>query len=47
MQNLYIQDRWTIKRLTLNLGVRFETENIPTFHREVRQRVFVRWSDKR
>jgi hypothetical protein len=47
MQNLYIQDRWTIKRLTLNLGVRFETENIPTFHREVRDNGFsFGWSDK-
>jgi hypothetical protein len=47
MQNLYLQDRWTIKRLTLNLGVRFETENIPTFHREVRDNGFsFGWSDK-
>jgi hypothetical protein len=47
MQNLYIQDKWSIKRLTLNVGVRFETENIPTFHREVRDNGFsFGWSDK-
>ena len=47
MQNLYIQDKWTIKRLTLNLGIRFETENIPTFHREVRDNGFsFGWTDK-
>jgi carboxypeptidase family protein/TonB-dependent receptor-like protein len=47
MQNLYIQDKWTIKRLTLNLGVRFETENIPTFHREVAENGFsFGWTDK-
>jgi hypothetical protein len=47
IQNLYIQDKWTIKRLTLNVGVRFETENIPTFHREVRDNAFAfSWADK-
>jgi hypothetical protein len=48
MQNLYLQDRWTIKRrLTLNVGIRFETENIPTFHREIRDNGFsFGWADK-
>jgi hypothetical protein len=27
----YLQDSWTIKRLTLNLGVRLEKENYPSF----------------
>ncbi len=31
-QALYIQDKWTIKRLTLNLGVRAESENLPAFN---------------
>ena len=47
MQNVYIQDKWTIKRLTLNVGVRLETENIPTFHREIKDYGFsFGWSDK-
>ena len=31
-QTLYIQDKWTYKRLTLNLGVRAENENLPAFN---------------
>ncbi len=31
-QALYIQDKWQIKRLTLNLGVRSESENLPSFN---------------
>jgi hypothetical protein len=47
IKNLYIQDKFTIKRLTLNVGVRLETENIPTFHREVRDDGFAfGWTDK-
>ena len=47
IKNLYVQDKWTIKRLTLNLGVRLETENIPTFHREVKRHGFsFGWTDK-
>jgi len=29
--NFYLQDSWTIKRLTLNFGVRMEQENYPSF----------------
>jgi hypothetical protein len=47
MQNLYIQDKWSIKRLTLNVGVRFETENIPTFRRDIAENAFAfGWTDK-
>lgn len=48
LANSYIQDKWTpFKRLTLNLGIRFETEVIPSFHREVRQEGFAfGWADK-
>jgi hypothetical protein len=31
-QALYVQDKWQIKRLTLNLGVRSESENLPSFY---------------
>ena len=32
-QGIFIQDRWQpTNRLTLNLGVRFESENLPTFN---------------
>lgn len=31
-QALYIQDKWRINRLTLNLGVRSESENLPSFN---------------
>ncbi len=31
-QAIFVQDKWQIKRLTLNLGVRFETENLPSFN---------------
>ncbi|MEQ1921698.1 MAG: TonB-dependent receptor [Pyrinomonadaceae bacterium] len=31
-QAIFIQDKWQIRRLTLNLGVRFETENLPAFN---------------
>jgi len=38
MQNLFIQDTWTMgSRLTLNLGVRTENEDIPTFIPELRK----------
>jgi hypothetical protein len=29
---LYIQDKWQIGRLTLNLGVRSESENLPAYN---------------
>jgi hypothetical protein len=31
-QALYVQDKWQIGRLTLNLGVRSESENLPSFN---------------
>ena len=30
-QALYVQDKWQFGRLTLNLGVRSESENLPSF----------------
>lgn len=32
VQAIYIQDKWQIQRLTLNLGVRSESENLPAFN---------------
>jgi hypothetical protein len=32
VQALYLQDKWQIGRLTLNLGVRSESENLPAFN---------------
>ena len=32
VQVLYVQDKWQINRLTLNLGVRAENENLPAFN---------------
>lgn len=31
-QGIYIQDKWQIGRLTLNLGVRSESENLPAYN---------------
>ncbi len=31
-QAIFVQDKWQIQRLTLNLGVRFESENLPSFN---------------
>lgn len=31
-QGLYIQDKWQIGRLTMNLGVRSESENLPAYN---------------
>lgn len=45
-QSIYIQDKWQpIRRLTLNLGVRFENEFIPTFN-GIPVQVAYGWGDK-
>ena len=45
--NVYAQDKWRIGRLTLNLGVRFESEAIPSFRRDIRDNAFeFGWTDK-
>jgi hypothetical protein len=38
--SLYIQDQWTMNRLTLNLGVRTEREVIPSFRTDIRETAF-------
>lgn len=45
-QGIFIQDKWQpTARLTLNLGVRFEKENLPTFN-GIPSGVDFGWSDK-
>ncbi|HUR96827.1 MAG TPA: TonB-dependent receptor [Pyrinomonadaceae bacterium] len=45
-QALYIQDKYQpLRRLTLNLGVRFEKENLPSFN-EFPSAINFDWSDK-
>lgn len=45
-QSLYIQDRWQpFRRLTLNLGVRFEKEDLPSFN-GFAPPINFGWSDK-
>lgn len=47
-KSLYGQDRWHVSdRLTLNLGVRMESESIPTFRHEIQQVAFqYGWRDR-
>lgn len=40
IDDFYIQDRWRIKRLSLDVGVRFENEKIPSFRRDIRDFAF-------
>jgi hypothetical protein len=35
--HIYAQDQWTVGNLTLNLGVRFENEKIPSFYPDIRE----------
>jgi outer membrane receptor protein involved in Fe transport len=41
IKSLYAQDRWVVGgRLALNLGVRLETEQVPSFRPQVQQVAF-------
>ena len=46
--SLYVQDQWQIgDRLTLNLGLRTENENVPAYKTEVQENVFeFGWKEK-
>jgi hypothetical protein len=35
--HIYAQDQWTMGNLTLNIGVRFENEKIPSFYRDIQE----------
>jgi hypothetical protein len=48
INNFYFQDNWRIhSRLTLNLGVRFENERVPSFQRDVQDYAFEFGWDKK
>ncbi len=39
--SFYLQDNWRpIRRLTINLGFRFESETVPSFQREIKETAF-------
>ena len=48
IDNIYIQDRWRpIRRLSLDLGVRFEKEVVPSFRRDIKEYAFeFGWNQK-
>jgi hypothetical protein len=48
IDNLYIQDRWRpMKRLSLDLGIRFEKEVVPSFRRDIQDKAFeFDWTQK-
>ncbi|MGH9310369.1 MAG: TonB-dependent receptor, partial [Vicinamibacterales bacterium] len=47
IQSLYVQDQWTVgNRLTLNLGIRTEDENIPDFRPEADGSAAIKFSMK-
>ena len=43
--HFYVQDQWSVGRLTLNLGLRFEDEKIPAF-RERETAIHFGWGEK-
>jgi hypothetical protein len=45
-ESVFFQDGWQIKRLTLNLGIRVEKENVPTFDAAVASGIKFGWGDK-
>jgi hypothetical protein len=47
IDNFYVQDRWRIGRLSLDLGVRFEKEVVPSFRRDIKEFAFeFGWGEK-
>jgi hypothetical protein len=47
MYSLYVQDQWTMRNLTLNLGLRTEREIIPSFRPDIRDyAIKFGWGDK-
>lgn len=41
LTNFYFQDNWqVVRRLTLNLGLRFESETVPSFQRAIKDTAF-------
>ncbi len=48
IMSLYVQDAWTVNsRLTVNVGIRTENENIPSFRPEIKKNgIEFGWADK-
>ncbi|HYI93407.1 MAG TPA: TonB-dependent receptor [Bryobacteraceae bacterium] len=47
IDNFYIQDRWRIGRLSLDLGLRLEKEVVPSFRRDIKEYAFeFGWGEK-
>jgi hypothetical protein len=40
LAHLYVQDQWSLGNLTLNLGVRFEQETVPSFRPAIKENAF-------
>ncbi len=40
LAHLYAQDQWSLGNLTLNLGVRFEQETVPSYRPQIRENAF-------
>ena len=48
IMSLFVQDNWTVNsRLTLNLGMRFESEDIPSFRQDIQETaIHFGWGEK-
>jgi hypothetical protein len=47
IDNIYVQDRWRLGRLSLDLGVRLEKEVVPSFRRDIKDYAFqFGWGEK-
>jgi hypothetical protein len=47
IDNFYVQDRWRLGRLSLDLGVRLEKEVVPSFRRDIKEFAFdFGWGEK-
>jgi hypothetical protein len=47
LYHFYIQDQWSVRNLTLNLGLRTERETVPSFRPDIRDNAFeFGWGDK-
>jgi hypothetical protein len=47
IDNIYVQDRWRLGRLSLDLGIRLEKEVVPSFRRDIKDFAFqFGWGEK-
>lgn len=47
IDNIYVQDRWRLGRLSLDLGLRLEREVVPSFRRDIKEYAFEFGWDKK